>query len=129
MADCLQMNLMLDIAAFGVFGAKKFSARGQIVKKRAHLDLRSRGFTSVAHDFELAAIDNDFGSGNRVSLTCRQAKSGHAGNARQRFAPESQRSDCLKIRSRSDLAVRMSLQRKQRIIPVHSAAVIDYANQ
>src|SRR5438034_11789590 len=123
------MNLMLDIAAFGVFGAKKFSAGGQIVKKRAHLDLRSRGFTSVAHDFKLAAIDNDFRSGNRVSLTCRQAKSGHAGNARQRFAPKSQRSDCLKIRSRSDLAGRMSLQRKQRLIPVHSAAVNAYPNQ
>src|SRR5438094_10667004 len=123
------MNLMLDVAAFGVFGSKKFSARRQVIKERAHLDLRTRGFTSVALTFKLAAIDNDFGSGNRVSLTCRQAKSGHTGNARQRFAPKSQRSDCLEIRSRSDLAGRMSLQRKQRIIPVHSAAVIDYANQ
>src|SRR6266480_1740942 len=123
------MNLMLDVAAFGVFEAKKFPACRQIVKKRANLDLRSRGFTPVAHDFELAAIDNDFGSGNRVSLTCRQAKSGHAGNARQRFATKSQRGDRLKIRSRPDLTGRMSLQRKQRIIPVHSAAVIDYANQ
>src|SRR5437773_12576618 len=114
MADCLQVSLMLDVAAFGVFGAKKFPARRQIVKKRAHLDLRSRGCTSVARDFELAAIDNDFGSGNRVSLTCRQAKSGHTGNARQRLAPKSQRSDRLERRGRSDLAGRIWLQSNKR---------------
>src|SRR5260370_20049210 len=129
MADRVEVELMVDVAACRVFGTKKFPARRQVVKKRAHLDLCSRGLTSVAHNFELAAIDNNFGSCERVSLARSQAKSRHAGNARQGFAPKSQRGDCLKIRSRPYLTGRVSLQRKQRIIPVHSTAVVDYANQ
>src|SRR6266404_4811589 len=120
---------MLDVSAFCVFGTKKFPARRQVIKKRAHLDLRSRGFTSVAHNFELTTVDNDFGACDRMSLARGDAKSRHAGDARQGFAPKSQRRDCLKIRSRPYLTGRMSLQRKQRIIAVHSTAVVDYANQ
>ena len=49
MTDCLQMKLMLDVAAFRIFGTKKFPPGGQVIKKRAHLDLRSGRFTSIAH--------------------------------------------------------------------------------
>src|SRR6266478_1393097 len=78
---------MLDVAAFRVFGTKKFPARGQVIKTR------------------------------------------DTGDARQSFAPKSQRGDCLKISSRPDLTGRMPLQRKQRIVAVHSTAVVDDANQ
>src|SRR6267143_5072635 len=120
---------MLDVAAFSVFGTKKFAACGQVIKKRAHFDLCSRGFTAVAHKIKLTAIHNDFASCDRVSLARSQAKSRYAGDARQRFAPKSQCGDGLKSRRRPNLARRMSLQRKQRIIAVHSTPVIDYADQ
>src|SRR4029077_4882761 len=103
MTDRLQVNLMLDVAAFGVFGTHKLPTCGDVIKKRAHLDLRSRCFTAVPHHFQLAAIHNDFGSSHRVSLECRQPKSRHTRDARQGFAPKSQRSDCLKISSKPDL--------------------------
>src|SRR5437773_11623651 len=123
------MNLMFDVAAFRVFRTKKFSARGQVIKKRAHVDLGSGGFTAVAHDVELPAVDNDFRSSNRASLTCGQAKPRHARDAWQGFAAKSQRSDSFKISSRPNLAGGMPLERKQRVIPIHAAAVIDHANQ
>ena len=119
---------MLDVAALGVFRTKKFATRGQVIKKRAHLDLRSRSFTPIAHNFELAAIDNDLGSCESARLACGQAESRHAGDAWQGFAPKSQRGDCLKIGSRANLAGGMSLQRKQPVIAIHAAAVIDYPN-
>src|SRR2546423_10862535 len=129
MADRLQMNLMLNVAALGVLRAKKFPARREIIKQRADLDLRSRGFTAVAHNFEPAAIDHDFCSCERAGFARSQAESRHAGDAWQRFAPKSECSDCLKISCRTNLAGRMPLQRKQRIIAVHAAAVVDYSNQ
>src|SRR2546428_991047 len=123
------MNLMLDVPALGIFGSKKFSARRQIKKKGAHFDLRSRGFTAIAHNVELAAVNDDFRPRECVRRTRRQAKSRHTGDAWQRFAPKSECSDSFKIRSSPNLAGGMPLQRKQGIIAVHAAAVIDYANQ
>src|SRR6266567_4969726 len=123
------MNLMFDVATFRVFGTKKFSARGQVVKQRAYFDLGSGSFTAVAHDVELTAIDDDFGASDRATLTCGQAKSRHARDAWQGFAPKSQRSNSLKISSRPNFAGGMPLQRKQCVIAIHAAAVIDHANQ
>src|SRR6266496_3462868 len=129
MTDRLQMNLMLDVATLGVLRAKKFPARREIIKQRADFDLRSRGFTAVAYNLEPAAVDNDFCSCESASLARSQAESRHAGDAWQRFTPKSQRSDCLKISCRTNLTCSVPLERKQRIVAVHSAAVVDHANQ
>ena len=51
---------MLDIAAFCVFGPEKFPTRRQVIKKRTHVDLSSWRFTAVAHNVDLAAVDDDF---------------------------------------------------------------------
>src|ERR1700730_8942715 len=120
---------MLNVAAFGIFGTYKLPARRNVIKKRAHLDLRSRSFTTVPHHFELTTIDDDFGSSDRMSLACRQPKSRDTSDAWQGFAPKSQRGHCLKISSRPDLTGRMPLQRKQRIVAVHSTSVVDHANE
>src|SRR5215469_6590641 len=109
MTDRLQMNLMFNIAAFRIFRAKKFPARRQVVKKRAHLDLSSRGFATVTDDIDLATIDNDFGSCNGVGLSSSQAKSRDTGDAWQCFAAKSQCGHRMKIRSRSNLAGGMTL--------------------
>src|SRR5438132_13591693 len=46
-ADRLQMELVLDIPALGIFRAQKFAARRHVVKKRAHLHLRPGRFAAV----------------------------------------------------------------------------------
>src|SRR5205823_7947311 len=129
MADSLQMNLMFDVTAFGIFRAKKFSPCWHVIKKRAHLDLSPGRFTAIAHDVDLAAIDDDLASGNRTGLSRSQAKSRHTGNTGQCFASKSQCGYGLQIGSRPNLARGMSLERKQRVIAIHAAAVIDHPDQ
>src|SRR5262249_469952 len=106
------MNLMLYVTAFGTFRTKKFPARGQVIKKRTHLDLRSGRFTTIAHNAKLAAINDNFGSCYRVSLARSQAKPRDAGDAWQRSAAKSQRVHRLKVGSQPDLAGGMPLQGK-----------------
>src|SRR5215467_465181 len=112
MTNGLQMKLMFDVAAFGVLRTKKFPARGQVEKKRPHFDLRSRPFTAVAHNFDLAAVDDNFRSRDRARFACGQAKSRHAGDAWQGFTAKSERGNGLKIGSRANLAGGVTLQRK-----------------
>src|SRR5207249_7885275 len=69
MPDRLEMNLVLNVTAFRVFRTKKFSTRWQIIKQRAHFHLRSGRFTAVAHNVNLAAIYDDFRSGDGSWLT------------------------------------------------------------
>src|SRR2546421_3526002 len=129
MSDGLQMKLMLDVAGFRVFGAQKFPAGRNIVKKRANLDLRSRGFTAVADHFNLAAVDDNFSSCDGARFARCQTKSRDTGDAWQSFTAKSKCRHRLKISSRANLAGGVSLQRKQRVVAVHSAPVIDYANK
>src|SRR4029077_20188887 len=129
MTDRLQMNLMFDVAAFRILRTKKFPARRQVVKKRAHFDLRAWGFTAVPYHVDFAAIDDNFCAGYRARFTRSHAESRHTGDTWQCFAAKAQRRNRLKVGSRTNFAGRMSLERKQRIIAVHAAAVVDHANQ
>src|SRR5260370_1679183 len=69
--DRLQMQLMFDVAALGIFGAKKFAAGWYVVEKRAHFHLRTARFSPLADGFDLAALYNDFTSGNCVPFAGR----------------------------------------------------------
>ena len=129
MTDRLQLNLMFDVAAFGILRAKKFPARRQVVKKRAHFDLGARRFTAVPHNVDFAAIDENFCTRERARFTRCYTESRHTGDAWQRFAAKAQRRNSLKVGSRTNLAGSMPLQRKQRVIAAHAEAVIDHANQ
>src|SRR5438094_510274 len=68
MTDRLQMNLMFDVTAFSVFRAKKFSARGHVIKKRAHHDFARGHLTSHGlwqqSDPAHAIFNSSFGPGN-----------------------------------------------------------------
>src|SRR4029077_1253219 len=123
------MNLMFDVAAFGILRTKKFPTRRQIVKKRAHFDLRAWGFTAVPNNVDFAAIDDNFCPGDRVPFTRSEAESRHTGDTWQGFAAKAERRYRLKVGGRTNFAGGMSLERKQRIIAIHAAAVIDHANQ
>src|SRR5437763_9881192 len=90
MTDRLQLNLMFDVAAFGILRAKKFPARRQVVKKRAHFDLGARRFTAVPHDVDFAAIDETFCARERARFTRSPTESRHTCDAWQRFAAKPQ---------------------------------------
>src|SRR5437763_2037784 len=123
------MNLIFDVASLRALGAQKFAASRKIVKKRTNLDLRSGGFTAVADHFNLAAVDDNFSSCDGARLARCQTKSRDTGDAWQSFTAKSECRHRLKISSRANLAGGVSLQRKQRIVAVHSAPVINYANK
>ena len=129
MTDRLQMNLVFNVTAFRVFRAKKFSARGQVIKKRAHLDLSSWRFAAVAHDINLTAIDDDLSSCDCAGLSRGQTKSRHTSNTWQCFAAKSQRRHRLQIGSRPNLARSMSLERQQCVITINTAAIIDHSDE
>src|SRR5438132_1622091 len=118
MADSLQMNLMFDVTAFGIFRAKKFPTCWHVIEKRAHLDLGPGRFTAIADDVDLAAIDDNLASCNCTDLSCGQAKPRHTRDTGQCFASKSQCGHGLQIGSRPNLACGMSLQRKQRVIAI-----------
>src|SRR6476620_1084537 len=110
MTDRLQMDLMFDVAAFGILRPKKFPARRQVIKKRTHFDLRAWSFTAVPHNVDLDAINDNFCPGDRARFTCTHAESRHTGDTRQGFAAKPQCGDRLKVGSRTNLAGRMSLE-------------------
>src|SRR5437899_11889333 len=110
MADSLQMNLMFDVTAFGIFRAKKFPTCWHVIEKRAHLDLGPGRFTAIAHDVDLAAIDDDLASCNCTGLPRSQAKSRYTGDTGQCFAAKAQCGHGLQIGGRPNLACGMSLQ-------------------
>jgi len=123
------MNLMLDVTAFGTFRTKKFPARGRFIKKRAPPRLAFQGASAaIAHNVKLAAINDNFGSCDRVRLARSQAKSRDAGDAWQGFAAKIPAWPPLQDQQQTDLARGMPLQGKERVIAIHAAAVIDYAN-
>src|SRR4051794_3710525 len=99
MPNGLQMKLMFDVAALRALSAQKFPASREIVKKRANLDLRSRGFTAVADRFNPAAVDDDFSSCDGARFARCQTKSRDTGDARQSFTAKSERRHRLKISS------------------------------
>src|SRR5436190_14828919 len=104
------MNLMFDIAAFGILRSKEFPARWQIVKKRAHFDLRAWRFTAVPHNVDFAAINENFCTRDRARFTRSQAESRHTRDTWQCFAAKPQRSNSLKVGSRANLAGGMPFQ-------------------
>src|ERR1700730_12131840 len=104
MSNCLQMECVFDVATLGIFRAQKFAAGWHVVKKRAHLHLRPRRFAAVAHDVDLAAVDENLGPGDRIRFASRQAKTRHAGDARERLAAKTESADRFQVRYRSDFA-------------------------
>src|SRR6187551_766638 len=74
MPERLQMQLVFDVATFGILGAQELPARRQIVEKRPHFDLRARRFATVAHRFDASAIYADLSAGHRSWLAGGEAK-------------------------------------------------------
>src|SRR5207302_7311034 len=116
-------------SGFRYFPREEIPTCWHVIDKRAHLDLGPGRFTAIAHDVDLAAIDDDLSSCNCTGLPRSQAKSRYTGDTGQCFAAKAQCGHGLQIGGRPNLACGMSLQRKQRVIAIHTAAVIDHPDQ
>src|SRR5437763_5883409 len=128
MRQRLQTELVLDVSRFGRFGAEKFSPRWHIVKQRTNLDLCPGRFAAVAHRLDPPAVYQNFCAGDRDGLASAQPEARNARDARQRFAPKTKRADSGEISRGSDFAGGVPFERKQGIIAVHAAAIIDDPN-
>src|SRR5690349_8955428 len=128
MRQCLQKKLMLDVPRLGRFRTEKFSSCRQIVKQRAHFDLRSWRFAAVAHRLDASAIHQNLCAGNRAWLASRQSEPGNTRDARQRFASKTECADGSEISRRGNFAGGMSLERQQSVVAIHSASIIDNTN-
>ena len=129
MTCCLKMQLVFEIAALRVLRAQKFSPGRQIVEDRAHFDLCPRRLAAVADRFDLAASDDDLRTRDRVGFAGRQPKTRDARDAGERLAAKSQGRDCRQIGGCPDFARGVPLEGKQRIVAIHSGAVIDDTNE
>src|SRR4029079_10812476 len=58
MSDRLEIELVLNVPRFSILRAEKLPARRQIIEERAHLDLRPRRFSTIAHRLDSPARDD-----------------------------------------------------------------------
>ena len=99
-----QSEVMLDVGAFGFFGAEKFPAGGQVEENLADLDGGSRGRRGGLHFDDLAAVDHDLGGLARgvFALAGGDDEPAHAGDAGQGLAAETHGGDGGEVFSASD---------------------------
>ena len=88
--------------------------------------MRAGCFAAVADDVDLAAVDDDFGADDGVWLARGQAKPGNARDAGQSFAAKAEGGDGGEVGGVSDLAGGVTFERKERIVALHSTAIVYY---
>ncbi len=69
--DRLEMKLMFNVPAFGVFRAKEFSSRRHVIEYGTRLHLGAGRFSAIAHHIELAAVNQNLRPGDRARFACR----------------------------------------------------------
>jgi len=77
------------------FRAQKFAARRHVVKSE-RTSTCVPGARRVAHNVNLPPLDDDLSPRNRIRFASRQAETRHTGDARQRFATETESADRFK---------------------------------
>ena len=86
MSDRLEIELVLNVPRFSILRAEKLPARRQIIEERAHLDLRPRRFSTIAHRLDSPARDDHLRPRDGLLFPGRQAKTRDARDAGQRFS-------------------------------------------
>lgn len=112
-----------------VFSPEKFPSGRQIVEKGAHLDLGSGRFPAIFYADNFSPVDNDLGSGERVRFARRETEFGNTGNAGNGFPAKAEGMNCGKVFFRFDLGRCVSFQTHERVVTIHSAAVIGHTDQ
>ena len=126
-----QSEVMLDVGAFGFFGAEKFPAGGQVEEDLPHLDGGSGGRCCCFDFDDLAAVDHDLGglAGSVFALAGGDDEPAHAGDAGQGFTPEAHGGDGGEVFGAGDLGGGVAFQAEQGVVAAHAPAVVGDANE
>ena len=122
---------MLNVTSFRLRCTQKFSTRRKIVKQRANLDGGSRRVPCRFDLPNLPAVNLDPGAFSGFILPGQggQCHPANARDTRDRLPAKSHRGDGCEVIGGLDLAGRVALKAKQRIVPVHADAVVGHTNQ
>ena len=118
-----------DVRRLGGVGLQELAAGRQVEEQIFHRDRRALGHADRPRRFDLTGGDADLGARGGRPGPGPQREARHRGDARQRFAPETQRADRRQIGGRGDLAGRVSLETQSRVVGGHADAVVVDADQ
>ena len=118
-----------DVRRLGGVGFKKLPPRRHRVKKLRHFDARALRPSVVAHVKDATAIHHDLRAASRACLAGLQGEPGHTRDGRQRLATKPEGRQPVEVARLGNLAGGVSLQRKERILARHAAAVVLNAHE
>jgi hypothetical protein len=118
-----------DVGQLGLFGAQELAARGDVEKQVAHGDGGAGQADAFADGQDAPAGDLHARAGGLFRRAGLDDHAGDAGDGRQGLAAEPQRGDGFQLLDARDLRGGVPLQRKQRIVTQHTAAVVGDADQ
>jgi hypothetical protein len=122
--NCVQQELVLNVAHFGVFASKEFPARGKIEKKRPRLNHRTWSFSGGTNGFDPAALYRNFRSLNCPVWSSCHTEPGNARDAWQRLTAKAEGANSSQIMAGSNFACCVAFQAEQGIVSIHPDAII-----
>ena len=93
MAQGHEREHLLHVGAFGLLCSEKFTASGEVIKKRADLHFCTNGCAGFLNGNHFAAVDDDLCASFGFSFAAGQSKSAYARNAGYRFAAKTHGAD------------------------------------
>ena len=113
------------MAALCLRRAQDFAPRRQVVKQRTHFDRRAAGVAGRFHRANLSGVNVDARPLARLVAARERGErhATHAGNAGDRLPAKAHRGDRGQVLRHSNLAGRVSLEAKQRVVTVHAGTV------
>ena len=125
--DNLQRTV--DVCGLRCRAAQEFPPRGNIEKKRFHLDRRASGAARIAHRNEFPPAHH--GLGPRIGFGSPRAQSelGNTRDARKRFAAETHCPHRGEFGRRGNLARGMALQGHERVLAIHARTIVSHAQE
>ena len=117
-----------DVPQFGRFRFQEFASRRHAVKNICHADRSPARHARRLHAQQLAPREFDASSFSIFARARLEKQPRNRGNRWQRFAAKAKRCNRKQIVSRPQFRSRVPLERQQRIVMIHPAAIIDHAN-
>ena len=118
-----------DVPQLGRFGFQEFSPRRYRIKNIRYADRGPHRHPGRLHADQLAPGEFDAHPFGLFGVACFQHQPRNRSNRGQRLPAKSQGGYRKQIIGRAELRSRVPLEGQQRVIVVHSAAVVHHANQ
>ena len=115
---------LLHMRAFGLLSSEKFTASGEVVKKRADLHFCPNCRAGFLNGNHFAAVDDDLRASFGFSFAASQSKSAHACNAGYRFTAKTHCADRGEIFCAGNFTGGMAFEAHEGIITAHAVTII-----